>query len=100
MAEHAWRARSITKCRAHGNHSSALRAADTRPWMPSETRPLFEIWPELESQLGFLALGDFPTPVEPLARLIGSSAPLSADAYVKRDDLSSPLYGGNKVRTL
>ncbi|HTV20797.1 MAG TPA: pyridoxal-phosphate dependent enzyme [Polyangiaceae bacterium] len=69
--------------------------------MPSEKRrPLFEIWPELEPRLGFLALGDFPTPIEPLARLSGADARFAADTYVKRDDLSSPLYGGNKVRTL
>ena len=61
---------------------------------------MFEIWPELEAQLGFLTLGDFPTPIEPLARVTGAAAPFAADTYVKRDDLSSPLYGGNKVRTL
>jgi D-cysteine desulfhydrase len=68
--------------------------------MRPETRPLFEIWPALEPQLGFLALGDFPTPIEPLDRLVGASEPFAANTYVKRDDLSSPLYGGNKVRTL
>ena len=42
-----------------------------------------------------MALGDFPTPVtrlHGLRRLEGH--------YVKRDDLSSAVYGGNKVRTL
>jgi len=68
--------------------------------MPPETRPFFAIWPELEATLGFLALGDFPTPIERLDRLGGAGASLVGETYVKRDDLSSPLYGGNKVRTL
>jgi D-cysteine desulfhydrase len=68
--------------------------------MPSETRPLFEIWPELEPTLGFLALGDFPTPIERLDRFARDGEQVAPDTYVKRDDLSSSLYGGNKVRTL
>lgn len=45
-------------------------------------------------------LGVWPTPVERLgevARVIGRESDV---AYVKRDDRSSPVYGGNKVRTL
>jgi D-cysteine desulfhydrase len=68
--------------------------------MTTETRPLFEIWPELAPTLGFLALGDFPTPIERLDRLTREGEQVVAETYVKRDDLSSPLYGGNKVRTL
>jgi len=47
-----------------------------------------------------VALGAFPTPVEtlqPLARELGAG---DSDAWIKRDDLSSTVYGGNKVRTL
>jgi D-cysteine desulfhydrase len=68
--------------------------------MSSETRPLFQFWPELEPTLGFLALGDFPTPIERLDRITRAGELGEADTYVKRDDLSSPVYGGNKVRTL
>jgi pyridoxal-phosphate dependent enzyme len=68
--------------------------------MASETRPVFQIWPELESAVGFLALGDFPTPVELLDRIVTIRGAISGDVYVKRDDLSSSVYGGNKVRTL
>jgi D-cysteine desulfhydrase len=68
--------------------------------MPPKTRPLFEIWPELEASLGFLTLGDFPTPIERLDRFVAAGEPFASNTYVKRDDLSSPLYGGNKVRTL
>lgn len=37
-------------------------------------------------------LGEYPTPVEHL--------PALGDVWLKREDLSSPLYGGNKIRTL
>jgi D-cysteine desulfhydrase len=40
----------------------------------------------------WVRLGDWPTPV---ARL-----ELPGDVWVKREDLTSPVYGGNKVRTL
>ena len=62
--------------------------------------PLFELFPELSQRVARVALGTFPTPVESLqtvARELGASA---GDAWVKRDDISSPVYGGNKVRTL
>ncbi|HSY21726.1 MAG TPA: pyridoxal-phosphate dependent enzyme [Polyangiaceae bacterium] len=43
-----------------------------------------------------LALGDFPTPVERLETLSTSGC----DLWVKRDDLTHAVYGGNKVRKL
>lgn len=64
--------------------------------MPSQ---LVSAWPRLGERLEFPALGDFPTRVERLERLeteLGVAAPL----YVKRDDLTSLVYGGNKVRAL
>jgi 1-aminocyclopropane-1-carboxylate deaminase/D-cysteine desulfhydrase-like pyridoxal-dependent ACC family enzyme len=60
--------------------------------------PLFEHFPLLRDKLPHIALGEFPTPVEKLARLgknIGSE-----HLYIKRDDLSAKIYGGNKVRKL
>jgi D-cysteine desulfhydrase len=62
-------------------------------------RALFEIWPSLERRLPWLELGELPTPVESFARVVNSVG-ARAELYVKRDDLSSPIYGGNKVRTL
>ena len=44
------------------------------------------------------ALTALPTPVQPLARL-GRRRELAA-LWIKRDDLSGPLYGGNKPRKL
>lgn len=57
------------------------------------TRPLFDSYPQLSDALPWLPLADLPTPVEPLAR-IGSNA------WIKRDDLSHAVYGGNKLRKL
>jgi D-cysteine desulfhydrase len=68
---------------------------DSRP-----ERPLFSLWPGLERHLEFCTLGDFPTPVEPLSRLVPRVGAAWGESHVKRDDLTSPVYGGNKVRTL
>ena len=56
-------------------------------------RALDAMVPGLVRQVAPLGLGDWPTPVVALDGL-------GADLYVKRDDLSSALYGGNKVRKL
>ncbi len=56
---------------------------------------LFRIFDRTRSNFPWVRLGDWPTPVQPLT-LPG----FGGDLWVKRDDLSSPIYGGNKVRTL
>ena len=53
------------------------------------TNALFRAFPVLEGKLPWMPLGDFPTPVE-----------RAFDGWVKRDDRSGALYGGNKVRKL
>ncbi len=55
-------------------------------------RYLREALPELD--IPWVEIADLPTPVEPLA------LPGKVDLWVKRDDLTSRKYGGNKVRTL
>lgn len=68
--------------------------ADVAP--PGRTEPLlFSELPGLRS-LPFVPLAHVPTPVEPMdaARTyLGRGG-----VWMKRDDLASPLYGGNKVR--
>jgi D-cysteine desulfhydrase len=60
--------------------------------------PLFRFFPGLGLRLPHLPLGDFPTPVEPLA---GSGARLCrSDLCCKCDNVSGAPYGGNKVRKL
>lgn len=61
------------------------------------TLPLFRAYPGL-GRLPYVALGEFPTPVERLAGVGGELG--LAQLYIKRDDLSAGLYGGNKVRKL
>lgn len=58
----------------------------------ASTLPLFARYPELAPHLPWLPLADLPTPV---ARLPGL-----ASGWVKRDDITHPVYGGNKVRKL
>jgi 1-aminocyclopropane-1-carboxylate deaminase/D-cysteine desulfhydrase-like pyridoxal-dependent ACC family enzyme len=64
--------------------------------VPASRRvPLFERFPELAGAVPFRPLVHAPTPVERIA----VPGPLGRDGlWIKRDDLVSPLYGGNKVR--
>lgn len=60
--------------------------------------PIFEQYPLLQEKLAYVPLGEFPTPVQKLKRL-GAEIGIS-HLYVKRDDLSGKVYGGNKPRKL
>jgi D-cysteine desulfhydrase len=63
-------------------------------------RALLELWPGLHGKVRFERIGTFPTPVSPLPRLATALGARGLELYEKRDDLTSPIYGGNKVRTL
>ena len=59
---------------------------------------IFSHFKELKEKVPWISLGDFPTPVERLQNLekvLGLNS-----LWIKRDDLTGKLYGGNKVRTL
>jgi 1-aminocyclopropane-1-carboxylate deaminase/D-cysteine desulfhydrase-like pyridoxal-dependent ACC family enzyme len=58
--------------------------------------PLFRWNPGLEGRVPWVQLGDWPTPVERLEAPPG----FEGELWVKRDDLSSGVYGGNKIRKL
>jgi len=58
--------------------------------------PLFENYQLLARNLPYVSLGEFPTPVQKLDQL-GKQLGLD-NLFVKRDDLSGKVYGGNKVR--
>jgi D-cysteine desulfhydrase len=60
------------------------------PDRPRTEPPIFEIAPRL-ARLPFCPIAHGPTPVHPLAGY-------GERVWVKRDDLVSPIYGGNKVR--
>ena len=71
---------------------------ETPPLIPSNRRAplLFEACPELASSLAWMPLAHVPTPVEPcdaISAWLGRS-----EVWMKREDIISPLYGGNKVR--
>ena len=58
-------------------------------------KSLAERYPVLEKTVPYVELGSWPTPLEQLPEISGQPLLL-----IKRDDLSHPLYGGNKVRKL
>ncbi len=70
-------------------------------------RPLQQLLPQLKAEVPFAQLGELPTRIHPLKELLpelrlpdGRSLSQLSDVFIKRDDLSAPEYGGNKVRTL
>jgi D-cysteine desulfhydrase len=80
-----------------GNISELGMAVDLRQ-KPLQTMPLLERFPQLAARLPYVSLGTFPTPLQRLERLgndIGASR-----LFIKRDDLSGTVYGGNKTRKL
>jgi len=59
---------------------------------------LFDKYPELKDHIAWKSLGNFPTTVKKLEKL---GQELGYDnVWIKQDDKSSDLYGGNKVRKL
>src|SRR5688500_17111855 len=56
--------------------------------------PLLDRFPEL-SRIPRAALATLPTPIEPLPEV-----PAAGSLWLKRDDLSAEVFGGNKVRAL
>lgn len=88
----------------NGILSAGLRRVNAVADFPSEairairgdaTLPLFEAFPKLADRVPWHPIGRFPTPVVEIA-----SPNPAARLWVKRDDLTCPRYGGNKVRKL
>jgi D-cysteine desulfhydrase len=61
--------------------------------------PLFEAYPKLKDAIPRIVLSRLPTPIEPMISL-ESRIKSGARFFVKRDDLTSDIYGGNKARKL
>jgi D-cysteine desulfhydrase len=78
------------------NRVGRFSGADLARLREGGSCPLFDAFPRLADRIPWRPLGRFPTPVEPVPTPGGAGSEL----LVKRDDLSSPLYGGNKVRKL
>jgi 1-aminocyclopropane-1-carboxylate deaminase/D-cysteine desulfhydrase-like pyridoxal-dependent ACC family enzyme len=60
---------------------------------------LFDYFPALRGRVPWAALGALPTRVDDATRVLFAAA-LPGELWLKRDDLSSPIYGGNKLRLL
>ncbi|MGA1825858.1 MAG: 1-aminocyclopropane-1-carboxylate deaminase/D-cysteine desulfhydrase [bacterium] len=60
--------------------------------------PLFEHYPRLAEKIPYISLGNLPSPVQKATQL-GADIGVNS-LYIKRDDLSGKIYGGNKVRKL
>ncbi|MDB4966080.1 MAG: 1-aminocyclopropane-carboxylate deaminase [Myxococcales bacterium] len=65
-------------------------------WVSEADPALFRAFPALADVVPWLPLGRFPTRVERLSGLV----PPSVELWIKRDDESGTVYGGNKVRKL
>ena len=59
---------------------------------------LFKQYPQLEEDLPYVSLGELLTPVERL-NCLGKEIKMN-HLYIKRDDISGGIYGGNKLRKL
>lgn len=69
---------------------------DHAPAAGTAAPALFRAFPSLAAQVPWMPLGRFPTPVARLESLV----PPAVELWVKRDDQSGAVYGGNKVRKL
>ncbi|MBL8600895.1 MAG: pyridoxal-phosphate dependent enzyme [Myxococcales bacterium] len=66
------------------------------PRHPRAQPRLFDALPGLAAEVPWRPLAHLPTPVEPLSGRFAFLGP--GQVAIKRDDLISPRYGGNKVR--
>lgn len=62
-------------------------------------RPLLKYYPALAAHIPYISLGSLPTAVEPFATDREGDEGIPG-LWIKRDDRSSSIYGGNKVRKL
>lgn len=59
---------------------------------------LFKAYPKLQQSIPHQSLGNFPTPIHKLEKL--GTLLAVPNLYIKRDDQTSQLFGGNKIRKL
>jgi len=76
---------------ANRSVTSAFQTGAMLPQLGDSKWPLFDYFPKLHPRISAINLCALPTPVEHID-LMGENA------WVKRDDLSHPIYGGNKTR--
>jgi D-cysteine desulfhydrase len=59
---------------------------------------LFDAYPQVRGRVAWEPLGRYPTPVTPMPELAHALG--GGEVWIKRDDRSAEVYGGNKVRKL
>lgn len=60
--------------------------------------PLYKQFSALSATLHHVSLAQLPTPIQRLSKL--EKVTEARNLFIKRDDITSPLFGGNKVRKL
>lgn len=63
-----------------------------------DEHPLFRHLPALKGKVAWRQIGDYPTPIHSVTAVTPDGARIAFS--VKREDLASAEYGGNKLRTL
>ncbi|MFC2111907.1 1-aminocyclopropane-1-carboxylate deaminase/D-cysteine desulfhydrase [Bacteroidota bacterium] len=81
----------LHKLNPKGPRSQDVNLSSEQP----EKSAVFRIYPDLSRHIPWLSLVDIPTPVEEIGTSLGMP---EGKLWVKRDDLTSNVYGGNKVR--
>jgi len=90
-----WRPKGSTALLPFGNPiAPALRPESASLCSPDTMLALFKHFPKLQTELAHTSLCELPTSIELFA-----SDELK-NVWIKRDDLTAPEYGGNKVRKL
>jgi len=79
-----------------GRRATEARAPDLAAQPARRENLLFAEYPDLARAVPFLPLVHAPTPVMACPELEGYLG--RGGVFIKRDDLVSPLYGGNKIR--
>lgn len=79
------------------NNISEFPASSIKNLKDGITNSLFKKYPALYDKLPWVSLGEYPTPINKIKLPASYSC---KNLYVKCDNLSSTIYGGNKVRKL
>lgn len=79
------------------NRVSTFRPERLLKLRDGQSNPLFVRYPALAESVPWIPLAELPSPVD---ELVPPDGMRRGRLFVKRDDVISPLYGGNKLRKL
>ena len=88
-------ARIVARLAQRAGRIALLPEPEVRALHGGRLTPLLERFPGLQGRLPWMPIAELPTPVGRLQHPPGMQ---QGSLWVKRDDLTSALYGGNKVR--